>query len=186
MLRVSPFQRPSSDPRPRRRAWRWLLVLAAVLVPAQALALDASLMRSLVLPGLGQVHKGHYTRGALLAGGAVLSGFGIMVSQVYYNEAVDKYRADQRLYDAYAKTLAEGGVVSIEDMRSTYASMQAQYDASEDRLLWRNAFIATFVAVYAVNIVDVLLSEPDRVDAVRPLALEVGPGSFRVTKAFRF
>lgn len=168
------------------RGWGWVLVLVALAVPARASAFDSALIRSLFIPGLGQAHRGQYTRASIFAGAAVLSGFGLIVSQVYYNEAVDKYRAQEHLYASYAQTLEQGGVVSIEDIESTYAAMQSEHDAADSRLAWRNAFVAALVTTYAINIVDILISSPDATDGGQALMLEVGPESFRVTKAFRF
>lgn len=164
----------------------WLAVVVSLVIPVQAAAVDSAFLRSLLIPGVGQAHQGHYARAAVYAGSAVLSGFGLLVSQVYYNEAVDKYRGQQRLYASYSETLSEGGVVSIEDIRNTYAKMQMEYNAAEDRLVWRNTLLAAFVAAYTINIVDVLISKPHQVDKDPAVSLEIGPGSLRVTKAFRF
>lgn len=170
----------------QRRGWVWLLVFASLAIPARASALDSAVLRSLILPGTGQAHQGHYTRAAIYAGSAILSGFGIILSQVYYNEAVDKYDAQRGIYASYEESLNNGGVVSIEDMRSTYTTMQSEYDSAEDRLFWRNAFVTAFVATYAINLVDVLISKPFEPDKAPAVSFEVGPESFRVTKAFRF
>lgn len=171
---------------PEWRRWVCVLAFASLAIPVRASAFDSAVVRSLLIPGSGQAHQGHYTRAAVYAGAAVLSGFGIIVSQVYYNEAVDKYDAQRAVYASYAEALDSGGVVSIEDMRSTYAKMQSEYDSAEDRLFWRNAFVTVFVATYAINLVDVLISKPFQPDKAPAVSLEVGPGNFRVTKAFRF
>lgn len=180
------FNPSPARPAARGRAWRWLVVLAAVLVPVQASAVESALVRSLLIPGLGQAHQGHYTRAAIYAGATVLSGFGLLVAQVSYNESVDKYDAARATYASYEETLAQGGVVSIVDMQNTYVDMRMQYDDAEDRLLWRNVFVTTLVATYVINIVDVLISKPYQPENGQALRLEVGPESLRVTKTFRF
>jgi hypothetical protein len=162
------------------------LVLVALAVPIGASAMESALVRSLLIPGLGQAHKGHYARAAIYAGSAVLSGFGLLVAQVYYNEAVDKYDAQRGIYASYGETLANGGVVSIIDMQTTYETMQSEYDSAEDRLFWRNAFLTAFVATYAINVIDVLISKSWEAEPAPAVSLEVRPGGFRVTKAFRF
>lgn len=177
-----------------RRSWRSpaaspfgaVAVMLLLIFPARASAADSALIRSLLIPGLGQAHQGHYTRAAIYAGSAVLSGFGLLLSHVYYNEAVDKYDAQRSLYLSYGDTLSAGGVVSIEEIQGTYEQMEYEYNSAEDRLAWRNAFLAAFVATYAVNLVDVLISKPYQADKAPAVSLEVGPGSFRVTKTFRF
>ncbi len=168
-----------------RRSW-WPAVILLLLLPAQASAVDSALMRSLLVPGLGQAHQGHYTRAAVYAGSAVLTGFGLFLSHMYYNEAVDKFHTQRDLYVSYGNTLAAGGVVSIEEIQGTYEKMQAEFNSAEDRLVWRNAFLTALVATYAINIVDVLISKPYQADKTPLLGLEVGRGNFRVTKSFRF
>jgi hypothetical protein len=172
--------------RGRVRAWQCLVVLGSLLIPVQASGIESAVVRSLLIPGLGQAHKGHYTRASILAGATVLSGFGILVSQVAYNETVDKYDNARGLYASYEETLASGGVVSIVDLENTYANMQSEHDTADKRLMWRNVFLTAFIATYAINIVDVLISKPYEADAGQTLRLEVGPGNLRVTKTFRF
>jgi len=164
-------------------AW---LVLAALFVPVQALAIDSAFVRSLFIPGLGQAQQGHYTRASILAGAAVVSGFGSIVSHIYYDEAVDKYDSTVGRYESLGRTLAEGGVVSIGELESTYAEMQSLHQSADDRLVWRNVFLSALAATYAINLVDVLLSRPDENEAQTMLRLELGPQYIRVTKGFDF
>jgi hypothetical protein len=165
----------------------WVGMMAIVLLlPSHALAVDSSLLRSLVVPGVGQAHQGHYTRAAIYAGTAVLSGFGLLVSQIHYNESVDRFNEQKRIYAGYEDTLRRGGVVSIEDINSTYTLIQAEHKSAEDRFAWRNGFLVAFVATYAINIVDVLISKPDDGDRGERLSVEVNPGSLRITRTFRF
>jgi hypothetical protein len=163
-----------------------LAVALLVAFPAQAMAVDSAFIRSLLVPGTGQAHQGHYTRAAAYAGVAVLSGFGLVISQVYYNEAVDKYDAQKRIYASYDETLSEGGVVSIKDIEGTYALMQAEHDSAEKRFAWRNGFLVAFAATYAINLVDVLISKPYDADRQVPVSVEAGPGGVRITRTFRF
>ncbi len=167
-------------------AWALAALLLVLIVPTQAFGLDSALVRSLLIPGLGQAHQGHYTKASILAGSAVLSGFGLFLSQVYYNEAVTKYRDQQRIYASYGVALEDGNVVSIQDMNLTYTEMEAQYNSAEDRLVWRNAFLAAFIATYAVNVIDVLISKPHKIDSAEQLSVDVDADGFRVTKTFRF
>jgi hypothetical protein len=171
-----------------RPAWFRPAALAVLLLfPTHAFAVDSAFVGSLLVPGLGQAHQGHYTRSAVFAGAAVLSGFGLLVAQVHYNEAVDKLDAQKRIYASYEETLSEGGVVSIVDLEGTYSEMEASFNAAEDRLVWRNAFLVGFVATYAVNLIDVLVSKPYDVERDPRLSVDVSPtGGVRITKAFRF
>lgn len=162
------------------------LLLIVLIIPTQAFALDSALIRSLLIPGLGQAHQGHYTKASILAGSAILSGFGLLVSQVYYKEAVNKYKDQSGMYASYEEALQQGTVVSLEDMNLTYSNMEAEYDSAEDRLVWRNAFLVAFLATYTVNVIDVLISKPYKIDDEERLSVNVNANGFLVTKTFRF
>jgi hypothetical protein len=163
-------------------------LVAAVLLafPARAMAFESAVVRSLLLPGTGQAHQGHYTRAAVYAGAAVLSGFGLLLSQIQYNEAVDKYDEQKQLYASYEDELGSGGVVSIGDLEDTYARMQAEHDSADERYAWRNGFLAALAATYAINLVDVLISKPYAPDKEAPVSVEPTPGGVRIIKSFGF
>jgi hypothetical protein len=150
------------------------------------MALDSALVRSMLIPGTGQAQQGHYSRAAIYAGAAVVSGFGILLSQIYYNEAVDKYNAQKRIYAGYQETLDDGGIVSIDDLNDTYRQMQAEHESADGRLVWRNGFIVAFFATYAINLVDVLISKPYDADSEDRVSVEATPDGVRIVKSFRF
>jgi hypothetical protein len=154
--------------------------------PGQAMAIDSAFIRSLLIPGSGQAEQGHYTRAAVYGGAAILSGFGLIVSEVFYLESVDKFNAQRDAYLSYEDTLEDGGVVSIDDMEDTYAQMLAENDTADKRLAWRNGFMIALVTTYAVNLVDVLISKPYQPDNQERLSVEATPGGVRITKSFRF
>ena len=170
----------------RRSLVNCLVTAVLAAIPAQALAIDSAFIRSLAIPGSGQAQKGHYTRAAIYGGAAILSGFGLIISEVYYLEACDKFDAQADAYRLYEETLDNGGVVSIDDMEDTYAQMVAEHDTADRRLAWRNGFAIAFAATYAVNLVDVLISKPYQADQQERLSVEAGPNGWRVTKTFRF
>jgi len=178
--------RPSGPGSPRKSAVKWVAILLLAAFPAQAMAGDSAFVRSLLIPGSGQAQQGHYTRAAIYGGAAVLSGIGLLVSHVYYLEAVDKFNAQKDAYAFYEDTLDNGGVVSIDDLEDTYAQMVAEHDTADKRLAWRNGFMIAFVATYAVNLVDVLISKPYQADQQERLSVEALPDGVRITKAFRF
>ncbi len=176
-----------SNERSFRRSWFRAAAMAVLLVlPAQAFAVDSALVRSLIVPGLGQAQQGHYTRSAVFAGAAVVTGVGVFLSQIYYREAVNKLYADKHTYAAYEETLENDGIVSIDDMEATYESMEANFDSAENRLVWRNAFLIGFAATYAINLVDVLVSKPYDAERETRLSVEMSPAGFKVAKTFRF
>jgi uncharacterized membrane protein len=178
--------RQSTNRKLRSTGCRSVALAVLLLFPTHAFAVDSALVRSLVVPGLGQVHQGHYARAAVFSGAAVVSAFGLILSQVYYNEAVNKFNAQKRIYASYEKTLSKGGVVSIVDMEGTYREMQSGYNDAENRLVWRNAFLVGFAATYVINVIDVLISKPYDVDKGQRLSVDVGPAGVRITKTFRF
>jgi hypothetical protein len=145
-----------------------------------------ALVRSLLIPGLGQAHQGHYGRASVYASVAVVSGFGLLLSQVHYNTSVDKYNFQKRTYLGYEDALKNGQVINVEDIDQTYAEMDAAWNEAEDRLVWRNAFLVTFVATYAVNLVDVLISKPYKIDPDERLAIDVTRERFLVVKTINF
>ncbi len=166
---------------------RWAAVLLLVLLPSRALALDTEvLVKSLLLPGTGQAQQGRYTSAVVFAGCAVLSGFGLILTQVYYNEAVAKYNASKKTYETFRTDLAAGNVVSIADLNSTYDAMQADHHAADYNFAWRNWCLGALIATYTVNVVDVLISKPYNADQPPRVSAELTPGGARIVGTFRF
>ena len=128
---------------------------------APALAQGENTARSILLPGSGQASEGHYGKAVLFAGAAVVTGVGWFLSQVHYNQAVMRYNNLRDLYVGYPGQLQSGVVIPYSVIQSTYGDMKEAYDTSEDRQVWRNAFMGTFLVVYALNLVDVLMSKPE-------------------------
>ena len=114
------------------------------------------------------------------------SGFGILLTQVHYNEAVDKYNAQRRVYAGYQDDLNNGVIVNIGDVDATYNEMNAEFNSAEDRLKWRNTMITVFVATYVINLVDVLISKPYKIDEDEQLGLMITPDQVMITKTIRF
>jgi len=186
-MRIHNLSHTRSSERGAGRAWfRAAAIALLLLFPARSFAGDMSLVRSLLIPGLGQAQQGHYTRSAVLAGAAVVSVVGLFASQIYYTEAVNKLYASKHTYASYEEMLNNGEVVSIEELDATYADMEANYSAAEDRVVWRNGFLIGLAATYAVNAVDLLLSGPGDSEQPPAVSLQMGPSGFKITKAFRF
>jgi hypothetical protein len=172
--------------RPRAALVKWVAAALLLAFPAQAMAVDSAFVRSLVIPGSGQAQQGHYTRAAVYAGTAVLSGFGFVLAWVSYNESSDKFNREKATYESYQDTLDNGGVVSIKDIEDTYAQMQTEHEAAVKRFRWRNGFLAVLGATYAVNLIDVLKSKPYQADKDQPVSLEASPDGVWITKTIRF
>lgn len=187
----------------QRRFKRWvcsIVVLAfgaASGAPSVALAGSAgdessgmsidTRIASVLLPGAGQAQQGHYTKAALFASAAVFSGAGFLLTQVHYNRARERYEDQKRIYLDYPKLL-NSQTVAYSDIEATRAEMQAAFDAADERATWRNVFLGAFVAVYALNLVDLIVSNPDTGEgsASSPVSLEMREGDVRLVKTFSF
>ena len=126
-----------------------------------ALADSNSTARSILLPGSGQAHEGHYAKAAIFAGAAIVTGVGLLLSQVHYNQSVMQYNTLRDIYLSYPSSAQGGTAVFYSDITGTYDEMQSVWDTTEDRKVWRNVFLGAFVVTYALNIVDVILNKPD-------------------------
>ena len=165
-------------------------LICAVAVPP-ALASGDTTARSILLPGSGQASEGHYGKAAIFAGAAVVTGIGWFLSQVHYNQSVSRCNDLRELYLGYEQQLQSGTVIPYSTITGTYEDMQEAYNTSDDRKVWRNVFMVSFLVVYSVNLVDVLMSEPEtgerpQNDAAGSLGLEMQGDNVLVYKAFRF
>jgi hypothetical protein len=164
-------------------------LMCAFAVPA--FAQGDSTARSILLPGSGQASEGHFGKAAIFAGAAVVTGVGWFLSQVHYNQAVSRYNDLRDLYLSYPGQLQSGVVIPYSTITATYNDMTEAYDTSEDRQVWRNVFMVSFLVVYTVNIVDILTSEPETgerapEEAVGSLGIEMRDDNVLVYKSYRF
>lgn len=155
----------------------------AVLVPGQAVGQTSALWRSLLVPGTGQAHQGNYQKAALFAGAALLSGVGLFLTVVHYNQAVDRYRDSRAAYLDVENRLGQGEVVNIGEINGLFAQTESSWNDAEDRLVWRNVFLVSFIGVYALNIVDVLLSRPHDVETAGNFQIDVDRERVLVSRA---
>lgn len=163
------------------------VVVLVVLLPAQVLAADSqSLVRSLLIPGSGQAHQGHYAKAAIFAGSFVFFGFGLFLTEVQYNTSVDKYDNSVALYQALGDANANGEVVSIVDLNATYADVNNAYNEAEDRLTWRNLFLTGFVITYSLNVIDVIMNRPHDPETARNFTIESDFDKVALVRTFRF
>ena len=165
------------------------LICAAAVPPA--LAAGETTVRSILLPGSGQASEGHYGKSAIFAGAAVVTGVGWFLSQVHYKQAVSRYNDLRDIYLGYEGQLQSGTVIPYSTITGTYQDMEEAYNTSGDRKVWRNVFMVSFLVVYTVNLVDILMSEPETgerppSDAAGSLGLEMQGDNVLVYKAFRF
>jgi len=160
--------------------------LAAGLAAPAAAGEAPSIWRSILLPGAGQAHQGHYTKAAIFSSAAVISAVGLMVSQINYDRAVERYDDQKATYLGYPSSLDNGDVVRYEDITGTYAEMTDAWNSAEDRATWRDVFLGALVVTYAANLVDVILSQPDTGERSVPVSLEVSADRVMLVREFRF
>lgn len=165
-------------------------VVAAVLaasIASPAAATDSVLL-SLLLPGLGQAQEGHYGKATAFGGAAILSAVGLFATQVTYAREVQRYENEKRNYLYYQTLIDKGQVVNIDDVNATHKAMQTAWDDSESGSTWRDVFLGALVVTYALNLVDILISEPDTGETKQPAqtSLEWHDDSLRVVRTFRF
>jgi hypothetical protein len=174
---------------------RWICMVATAGLLSSfagpALAQGESTARSILLPGSGQAQQGHYGKAAIFAGAAVVTGVGWFLSQVHYNQSVTRFNALRDLYVGYPDQLASGTVVPYSSIENTYQDMNEAYDTSETRQTWRNVFMVSFLVVYTVNLVDVLMSEPETgertpEESTGGISLEMQGDNVFVYKSFGF
>ncbi len=176
----------------RGKTVRTVAALMAALfvfsVSAPAMAETGSVVRSVLLPGLGQAHDGHYTRATIFASAAIISWVGLFATQIEYSRSVEKYDNEKATYLAYAEQLANGQVVRQSEIQSTYDAMTGAYSEADHDENWRNFFIGALIVTYAVNIVDIIVSEPDTGEVEREPAttLEWTGDGMRLVRTIRF
>jgi hypothetical protein len=181
----------------RQRSFkRWICpaVTVALMIAfaAPVLADGESTARSILLPGSGQAQEGHYGKAAIFAGAAVVTGVGWFLSQVHYNQASMRYNDLRDIYLSYGTQLQAGNVVPYSSITSTYDDMQSAWDTAESRQTWRNVFLVSFLAVYTVNLIDILMSDPDTGEkapdesAAGALQFQMSGEDVRVFKTFSF
>jgi hypothetical protein len=165
-----------------------IVVLVGIAVPV--MAEKESVVRSLLLPGSGQAHQGHYAKAAVFAGAAIITGTGLFLSQVHYNQSVMRYNDLYGIYVQYPSDLQSGTVIRFGEIQETYKDMQAAWDTSEDRKTWRNVFLVAFLATYVVNLVDVVISERETgektIEEPSSVGIEMRGEDVLVYKSFRF
>lgn len=167
------------------------LVLAALVAATStpAFAFDGAVVRSLLLPGSGQAEKGNYARAAMFASAAIISGAGLLASQLQYNRAVETYNDAKRVYLHYPTT-AQNQVVSQSEIDATYDAMQTAFDQADSRVVWRNAFLTAFIATYALNVVDVIISKRNTGEIESPtttgMSVEMRGTDVMLVKSFSF
>ncbi len=164
-----------------------LAVFFVTSIASPAAAVDSVLLSAL-LPGLGQVQDGHYGRGTAFAAAAIISATGLFATQINYARSADTYNNSKRDYLYYQTAIDSGQVVQIDDVNATYAAMESSWNDAEDDAQWRNIFLGALIGVYALNLIDILLSDPDTGENVEPTqtSLEWHGDGLRLVRTIHF
>lgn len=159
-------------------------LLLSVGSPAMA---ANSVLLSALLPGLGQSQEGHYGKATIFASAAIISWVGLFATQINYNGTVTKYEDEKRTYLAYQDQLDNGQVVKASDMDATYQAMEDAYSTADDQEKYRDIFVGALVLTYGLNLIDILLSDPDTGEVQEPAtSLQIEKDGFRLVRTIHF
>jgi hypothetical protein len=162
------------------------VLLLAVMLPNQALAKTSAVIRSLLLPGTGQAHQGNYTKAAIFSSAAIVSGVGLLATQINYNREVDRFDSAKEGYNSSVTNWQNGGIINAGAVTATYNEMISASDEADSWLKWRNVFLTTLIATYTINLIDIWISKPHDPETAMRYQLEAGPKSVLLTRSFRF
>ncbi len=123
-------------------------------------------LRSLFIPGWGQIYSGNSTRGSLFTIGVIVSATAVYLTDRQYQKKRSDY--DIALGDYYAASSIEDRVHLKADLDE---KQKTAYDAETDR---RTAF-AIGAALWALNVIDALVFFPED-DVFYPAVTSLGDG----------
>jgi hypothetical protein len=129
---------------------------------------------SSVVPGWGQVRAGHYGRGSLFMSGEIVALTTLMISDIQYHRAVERY---DRAKAAYLHASYIGDAVD------EYTLMHEHWDDADKLQGYRRAALYTAIGIWAVNIVDMIVFDSK---GEPPITISARPGGFIVTGSLSF
>jgi hypothetical protein len=132
-------------------------------------------LRSIFVPGWGQIYSGNSRRGSMFLSAAVISGISIFVTNRRYENKNNDYNI------ALADFNAASSIEEKNRLRTILSDERKEaYDAETDR----NMAIAIGIATWAFNIIDALVFFPEG-DAFFPTVTALSDGaSFTFTSEF--
>jgi hypothetical protein len=169
-----------------RQIGQAVAIVTLLLTTVQPVLADDALLRSLLLPGAGQVNRGNYGRATLFASAAVVTGVGLFISQIHYDRSAERYNDFKRTYLSYKERLASGEVIRYSEITSTYDNMQSNLESAKDRYAWRNTFLVSLIGCYTLNLVDILISGRSPEEQEIGLSIEPAPDGLRIVRSVRF
>ncbi len=123
----------------------------AIVIKAPGGMTPAPLVRSLLVPGWGQISSGRQGIGyALLAGQVITLGASLLTISSY-NSAVDDYEAALDRFNSAS---------SFPEMRTAWQDVQTTWDDISSASSTRDIAIVAAVLVYGANVVDAVIANP--------------------------
>ncbi len=141
----------------------WLLLITFCLAAVPVLASsdtgspgrNSALLKSVLLPGLGQIEQGRTGRGALWAGTAVTLGLATFNAHIQYHSAAKDFNNASALYRT-AIADQDG-----DEALAQFIKMESHGTLAEDRYDTRRMLEIGLVLVWAGNLVDTWLFAGD-------------------------
>ena len=150
-----------------------------VLDPARPLTLTIDLtpksrykaaVRSMLIPGWGQIYGEQKTKGFLLNLLAVGSVAAYLITDHDYNNKYDDFKASRQAYDS---TVANGG--SYADIRARYLNLEAAREDAYDAETRRRVSIGAVIGVWSIGLLDALFFFPEEKGTFSVKGLTVKP-----------
>lgn len=125
-------------------------------------------MRSLFVPGWGQLYTDHYGKAILFAGLTVGAGVAFLIADHSFDNKYDDYKAARSRYYAASTTTERARL--WDDLA---AAKRDAYDAEDVRRIT----IGAAVAVWGLNLLDALISSPGHSSEVSVKNLSIAPAA---------
>ncbi len=119
------------------------------------------MLRSALLPGLGQLEQGRTGRSAAWAGGAMILAVGTFMAHNEYTSAATDFQSAET---TYLEAIAHGNW-DLDSAESSLIARRVAQERSDERYTTRAIFEVALVAWWAGNLLDVWLFERDDDDA---------------------
>jgi hypothetical protein len=130
-------------------------VPALASVDAEGPSRNSALLKSALVPGLGQIEQGRTGRGAIWAGAATTLGLATFYSHIQYHSAAEDFNNAGDLYRA-AIAAGDGDEALLQ-----FTKMESHGTLAEDRYDTRRLLEIGLVLVWAGNLVDTWFFEGD-------------------------
>ncbi len=157
-----------------RRIAIFLLMIAVSAFASTEARCGENVWYSAMVPGWGQVRAGHYGRGALFMSGELVALTTLVIADIQYNRAVEQY---DRARASYLHATYIGDAVG------EHTIMHERWNSAEDLNGLRRTMLYAAVGIWAVNVVDMILFDPE---GEPPISISPRSDGFLVTGSLSF